>query len=99
MFDAQAHATSDALVAMLASELEQERQAKGNAMAAYCDRSIAELNQLIIDYPESKSAWLRHIDSWQQIKQKHGYSSAQDLLDSQYAQLASQTSQAHKLNV
>jgi hypothetical protein len=89
MFDTQAHATSDALVAMLASELEQERQAKGNAMAAYCDRSIAELNQLIIDYPESKSAWLRHIESWQQIKQKHGYSSAQDLLDAQYARLAS----------
>ncbi len=99
MFDAQDHATSDALVAMLGKELEQERQDKGNAIAAYCDRSIAELNQLIIDYPESKSAWLRHIDSWQQIKQKHGYSSAQDLLDSQYAQLASQTSQAHKLNV
>lgn len=99
MFDAQAHATSDALVAMLSSELDQERQAKGNAMAAYCDRSIAELNQLIIDYPESKSAWQRHIESWQQIKQKHGYSSAQDLLDDQYAQLASYLSQANKLNV
>lgn len=99
MFDVQAHATGDALVAMLANELEQDRQAKGNAMAAYCDRSIAELNQLIIDYPESKNVWLRHIDSWQQIKQKHGHSSAQDLLDAQYAQLACQTSQAHKLNV
>lgn len=99
MFDAQAHATSDALVAMLANELEQDRQAKGNATAAYCDRSIAELNQLIIDYPESKNVWLRHIESWQQIKQKHGYSSAQDLLDDQYAQLASYLSQTHKLNV
>ena len=99
MFDAQAHATSDALVAMLGKELEQERQAKGNAIAAYCDRSIAELNQMIIDYPESKSAWLRHIDSWQQIKQKHGHNSAQDLLDDQYAQLASYLSQTHKLNV
>ena len=99
MFDAQAHATSDALVAMLSSELDQERQAKGNATAACCDRWIAELNLLIIDYPESKSAWQRHIDSWQQIKQKHGHSSAQDLLDAQYAQLACQTSQAHKLNV
>ncbi|MEL4301146.1 hypothetical protein ACE02Z_05990 [Shewanella xiamenensis] len=89
MFDAQAHATSDALVAMLASELEQERQAKGNAMAAYCDRSIAELNQLIIDYPESKNTWDRLIERWQEIKQKHGYSSSQDLLNAQYARLAS----------
>jgi len=88
MFDAQAHATSDALVAMLANELEQERQAKGNAMSAYCDRSIAELNQLIIDYPESKHTWLRLIERWQEIKQKHGHSSAQDLLDAQYARLA-----------
>jgi len=89
MFDAQAHATSNALVAMLANELEQERQAKGNAMAAYCDSSIAELNQLIIDYPESKNTWDRLIERWQEIKQKHGYSSAQDLLDAQYARLAS----------
>ena len=88
MFDAQAHATSDALVAMLANELEQERQAKGNAMSAYCDRSIAELNQLIIDYPESKHTWLRLIERWQEIKQKHGHNSAQDLLDAQYARLA-----------
>ncbi|WP_088211463.1 hypothetical protein [Shewanella sp. Shew256] len=89
MFDAQAHATSDALVAMLANELEQERQAKGNTIAAYCDRSIAELNQLIIDYPESKNTWERLIERWQEIKQKHGHSSSQDLLDAQYARFAS----------
>ncbi|QQK59679.1 hypothetical protein FJD32_009290 [Shewanella sp. LC6] len=88
MLDAQAHATGYALVAMLANELEQDRQAKGNAMAAYCDRSIAELNQLIIDYPESKHTWLRLIERWQEIKQKHGHSSSQDLLDAQYARLA-----------
>lgn len=99
MFDAQANATSDALVAMLANELEQDRQAKGNAIAAYCDRSIAELNQLIIDYPESKNTWDRLIERWQEIKQKHGRNSAQDLLDAQYARLASCLSQTHKLNV
>ncbi|ABM25337.1 conserved hypothetical protein [Shewanella sp. W3-18-1] len=89
MFDAQAHATSDALVAMLSSELDQERQAKGNAMVFYCDRSIAELNQLIIDYPESKHTWVRLIERWQEIKQKHGQRSAQDLLNAEYARLAS----------
>lgn len=88
MFDAQAHATSDALVAMLSKELEQEQQAKGNAMAAYCDRSISELNQLIIDYPESKNTWDRLIERWQEIKQKHGQRSAQDLLNAEYARLA-----------
>lgn len=88
MFDAEAHATSDALVAMLANELEQERQAKINAIAAHCDREIAELNQLIIDYPESKNTWDRLIERWQEIKQKHGHNSAQDLLDAQYARLA-----------
>lgn len=89
MFDAQAHATSDALVAMLAKELQQDRQTKINAIAAHCDREIAELNQLIIDYPESKHTWLRLIERWQEIKQKHGHSSSQDLLDAQYARLAS----------
>ncbi|WP_173496358.1 hypothetical protein [Shewanella sp. ISTPL2] len=91
MFDAQAHATSEKLVGMLANELKQEAQSRlrDNAMAFYCDRSIAELNQLIIDYPESKHTWVRLIERWQEIKQKHGQRSAQDLLNAEYARLAS----------
>ncbi|MGI2121947.1 hypothetical protein ACRN9J_07105 [Shewanella baltica] len=91
MFDAQAHATSEKLVRMLANELKQEAIAalRDNAMSAHCDRSIAELNQLIIDYPESKHTWVRLIERWQEIKQKHGQRSAQDLLNAEYARLAS----------
>lgn len=94
MFDLEAHATSDKLVAMLATELEQEAQGRKreNAMSAHCDRSIAELNQLIIDYPESKYTWVRLIESWQEIKQKHVQHSAQDLLNAQYARLANPSS-------
>lgn len=90
MFDAQAHATSEKLVGMLANELKQEAQVRKreNAMSAHCDRSIAELNQLIIDYPESKHTWVRLIERWQEIKQKHGQRSAQDLLNAEYARLA-----------
>ncbi|MCS6259837.1 hypothetical protein G3479_11325 [Shewanella baltica] len=91
MFDAHAHATSEKLVRMLANELKQEAIAAlhDNAMSAHCDRSIAELNQLIIDYPESKHTWVRLIERWQEIKQKHGQRSAQDLLNAEYARLAS----------
>ncbi|MGI2095507.1 hypothetical protein [Shewanella glacialipiscicola] len=90
MFDLEAHATSNKLVSMLANELKQEAQGRKreNAMSAHCDRSIAELNQLIIDYPESKHTWVRLIESWQEIKQKHGQRSAQDLLNAQYARLS-----------
>lgn len=87
MFDASAHTTSDALVAMLANELEQEQQAKGNALTAYCDREIAELHALIRAYPEETALWQRRIGQWQHIKAQQLGVSADDRLQAAYASL------------
>lgn len=67
MFDAEAHATSDALVAMLAKELEQDRAKK--ALIEHCDKEIAKCESIAADYPSEAATMEKLKKGWRRTKQ------------------------------